>query len=171
VSPCVLWIDEMEKAFSVSRGEDGGTSLRIFGAFLSWLQDKRAPVFVVGTANSVDQLPPELLRRGRLDEIFFVDLPAESERRAIFEIHLRRRGRNPAHFDLAKLAAQSDGFSGAEIEQAVVAALYDAFDAGRDVWSDDVTQNLQTLVPLSRTMNEEISALRDWANTRARRAS
>jgi len=171
VAPCVLWIDEMEKAFAVSRGEDGGTSLRIFGAFLSWLQDKRAPVFVVGTANSVDQLPPELLRRGRLDEIFFVDLPAEPERRAIFEIHLRRRGRQSEKFDLEKLAAQSDGFSGAEIEQAVVAALYDAFDANRDVSSDDILHTLQTLVPLSRTMSEEISALRDWASTRARRAS
>jgi ATP-dependent 26S proteasome regulatory subunit len=171
VAPCVLWIDELEKAFSVSRGDDGGTTLRIFGAFLSWLQDKKAPVFVVGTANSVDQLPPELLRRGRLDEIFFVDLPEANERHSIFAIHLRKRGRSIETFDLDKLVEASDGYSGAEIEQAVIASLYDAFDAERDITTDDVLNNLRMMVPLSRTMSEEIQSLRDWATTRARSAS
>jgi len=171
VAPCVLWIDEMEKAFSTSRGEDGGTTLRIFGAFLSWLQDKKAPVFVIGTANSVEQLPPELLRRGRLDEIFFVDLPETEERRAIFQIHLKKRGRDAARFDIEALANASEGYSGAEIEQAVVASLYDAFDTNRDIETADVLANLRALVPLSRTMSEEITATREWASTRARRAS
>ncbi|HEX8551784.1 MAG TPA: AAA family ATPase [Abditibacteriaceae bacterium] len=171
VAPCVLWIDEMEKAFSVSRGDDGGTTLRIFGAFLSWLQDKKAPVFVIGTANSVDQLPPELLRRGRLDEIFFVDLPGEAERRDIFGIHIAKRGRDVTQFDLAELATASDGFSGAEIEQAVAASLYDAFEQNRDISTADILSNLGHLVPLSRTMSEEIEGLREWASTRARPAS
>ena len=171
VAPCVLWIDEMEKAFSVSRGDDGGTTLRIFGAFLSWLQDKKAPVFVIGTANSVEQLPPELLRRGRLDEIFFVDLPEQNERRAIFQIHITKRGRDAAHFDLDALANASDGYSGAEIEQSIGAALYDAFEKNRDITTEDVLENLASLVPLSRTMSEEINALREWASTRARPAS
>jgi ATP-dependent 26S proteasome regulatory subunit len=171
VAPCVLWIDELEKAFSTSRGDDGGTTLRIFGAFLSWLQDKKAPVFVIGTANAVDQLPPELLRRGRLDEIFFVDLPGADERKAIFSIHLRKRGRTDETFDLQKLVEHSDGYSGAEIEQAIVASLYDAFDAQRDITTADVLHNLRLMVPLSRTMSEEIQGLRDWASTRARPAS
>jgi SpoVK/Ycf46/Vps4 family AAA+-type ATPase len=171
VAPCVLWIDEMEKAFSVSRGDDGGTTLRIFGGFLSWLQDKKSPVFVVGTANNIDQLPPELLRRGRLDEIFFVDLPSEAERRAIFEIHLRKRGRDPQAFAIDTLVQASHEYSGAEIEGAIVAALYDAFHGGRDVTSHDIAHNLEAMVPLSKTMHEEISRLRDWAAARARPAS
>lgn len=171
VAPCVLWIDEMEKAFSVSRGDDGGTTLRIFGGFLSWLQDKKSPVFVVGTANNIDQLPPELLRRGRLDEIFFVDLPSEAERRAIFEIHLRKRGRDPQAFSIETLVQASHEYSGAEIEGAIVAALYDAFHGGRDVTSEDIAHNLEAMVPLSKTMHEEISRLRDWAAARARTAS
>nr|AUN36249.1 hypothetical protein [uncultured bacterium] len=171
VAPCVLWVDELEKAFSSGRGEDGGTTLRILGAFLSWLQDKSTPVFVVATANNVENLPPELLRKGRLDEIFFVDLPREEEREAIFAIHLQKHNRDASSFDINTLARQSDGYSGAEIEQAVVAALYDAFDGKRDVTTEDVLQNLKTMVPLSVTMNEEVAALRDWASTRARPAS
>jgi SpoVK/Ycf46/Vps4 family AAA+-type ATPase len=171
VAPCVLWVDEMEKAFSSSRGDDGGTTLRILGAFLSWLQDKRSSVFVVATANSVELLPPEMLRRGRLDEIFFVDLPQLEERAEIFRIHLQKRGRDASKFDLPELAQRSEGYSGAEIEQAVIAALYDAFDENRDINTTDVESTLQTMVPLSRTMEEEIHGLREWASTRARPAS
>ena len=171
VAPCVLWVDELEKAFSSGRGEDGGTTLRILGAFLSWLQDKSTPVFVVATANNVENLPPELLRKGRLDEIFFVDLPRETEREAIFAIHFQKHNRDASRFDGSTLARQSDGYSGAEIEQAIVAALYDAFDGKRDVTTEDVLQNLKTMVPLSVTMSEEVAALRDWAKSRARAAS
>lgn len=171
VAPCVLWLDELEKAFSSSRDGDGGTSLRILGGFLSWLQDKSAPVFVVATANSIELLPPELLRRGRLDEIFFVDLPSRSERAEIFRIHLQKRHRDADGFDIETLADQSDGYSGAEIEQAVIAALYDAFDQNRDIATADIQSTLATMVPLSRTMEEDISALREWAVTRARAAS
>jgi SpoVK/Ycf46/Vps4 family AAA+-type ATPase len=171
VAPCVLWVDELEKAFSSSRGDDGGTTLRILGGFLSWLQDKRSSVFVVATANSVELLPPELLRRGRLDDIFFVDLPKHEERAEIFRIHLHKRGRDAANFDLEELAQRSDGYSGAEIEQAVIAALYEAFDQNRDIATADIESTLQTMVPLSRTMEEDIDRLREWASTRARPAS
>jgi hypothetical protein len=171
VAPCVLWIDELEKAFASMRGDDGGTALRILGQFLSWLQENKSGVFVVATANGIAQLPPELLRRGRLDEIFFVDLPSQSERESIFAIHLRRRGRNPQNFDLGRLAALSHEYSGAEIEGAVVAGLYDAFDANRELQTDDIARNLEITVPLSRTMREEIARLRDWAKDRARLAS
>lgn len=171
VAPCVLWVDELEKAFSSGRGEDGGTTLRILGGFLSWLQDKSTPVFVVATANNVESLPPELLRKGRLDEIFFVDLPREEERNDIFSIHLHKHGRDASTFELGVLARESEGYSGAEIEQAVIAALYDAFDSRRDVTTDDVLHNLKAMVPLSVTMQEEVAALRAWASTRARAAS
>lgn len=171
VAPCVLWVDELEKALSSGRGEDGGTTLRILGTFLSWLQDKSTPVFVVATANNVENLPPELLRKGRLDEIFFVDLPHADERDSIFEIHLRKHGRDASEFDLSLLARQSEGYSGAEIEQAVVAALFDAFDAQRELTTEDLLQSLKTMVPLSVTMSEEVAALREWAGSRARPAS
>ncbi|MBV9471009.1 MAG: AAA family ATPase [Abitibacteriaceae bacterium] len=171
VAPCVLWVDELEKAFASARGDDGGTTLRVVGSLLSWLQDKKAPVFVVGTANNIDMLPPELLRKGRLDEIFFVDLPREAEREDIFSIHLTKRERDPAAFDITRLAQLSEGYSGAEIEQAVIASLYDAFDAERDMTTADIEANLQMMVPLSRTMEEEVAKLRQWAATRARPAS
>lgn len=171
VSPCVLWIDELEKAFSPTRSDDGGTSLRILGGFLSWLQEKKAPVFVVGTANNIDMLPPELLRKGRLDEIFFVDLPQRHERADIFAIHLKRRGRDASRFDIPALVEKSEGYSGAEIEQAIIAALYDAFEDDRDVTTADIAHNLEAMVPLSRTMEEEVAQLRGWAASRARPAS
>ncbi len=171
VAPCVLWIDELEKAFSSTRAEDGGTTMRILGGFLSWLQDKKSDVFVVATANSVDLLPPELLRRGRLDEIFFVDLPGAPERAEIFRIHLEKRRREPRNFNLQVLAEKSEGFSGAEIEQVVLSALYEAFEAERDIEMSDIEAAAAHMVPLSRTMDEEISRLRDWASTRARPAS
>jgi SpoVK/Ycf46/Vps4 family AAA+-type ATPase len=137
VAPCVLWIDELEKSLS-SGGHDGGTSQRVFGTILTWMQEKTQPVFVVATANDVAALPPEVLRRGRFDEVFFLDLPTETERREIIGVHLRKRRRDPSRFDVAALARLSDGHVGAEIEQAVVDALYRAFSEGRDITTEDV---------------------------------
>jgi hypothetical protein len=166
LSPVVLFIDEIEKAFAVGGSEDGGVSQRVLGAFLSWLQDRRGDVFTVATANDVSKLPPEFLRKGRFDEIFFVDLPNAEARRAIAEIHLRRRNRQPAGFDLAAFVAATDGFSGAEIEQVIVSALYTAF--ARDVRLDDglLLNEASATRPLSHTMAERIAALRNWASDR-----
>jgi len=174
VSPAVLWVDEIEKTFSgieSSGRTDAGTTARVFGSFLTWLQDKEATVFCVATANSVDHLPPELLRKGRFDETFFVDLPKPEERLDIFLIHLRKRKRDPAKFNLKQLAERSDGYSGAEIEQAIISAMYDAFDQNRDITTKDILQALQTSVPLSVTMREGIEHLRTWARDRTRPAS
>jgi SpoVK/Ycf46/Vps4 family AAA+-type ATPase len=174
IAPTILWLDELEKGFSGTQSSgisDGGTTARVFASFITWLQEKTAPVFVVATANRVEELPPELLRKGRFDEIFFVDLPSEEERKEIFEIHIKKRKRDPANFDLKMLGAASQGYSGAEIEQVVVGALYDAFDAGRDINTDDLLTNIRVSVPLSRTMAESIEELREWASTRARNAS
>ncbi len=172
VAPAILWIDELEKGFSGTQSSgisDGGTTSRVFGTFLSWMQDKKAPVFVIATSNDVSALPPELMRKGRFDEIFFVDLPALAERREIFSIHLRKRNRDPDAYDLDELARLSVGFSGAEIEQVVVSALFTAFhDGGRDVGLQDMVETIKVSVPLSRTMREGIAQLRDWAQTRAR---
>lgn len=175
ISPCVLWLDELEKGFAgmaAGRGGSGdsGTSMRVFATFLTWLQEKRKPVFVVATANSIEDLPPELLRRGRFDEIFFLDLPGRQARDAIFAIHFRRRGRDPGRFDLASLASRSEGMSGAEIEQAIVSALYRAFERGTELRTADVVASLAETVPLSMTMREPIEALREWAKQRARPA-
>lgn len=173
VAPAVLWIDEIEKAFAGTRGadSDAGTSSRVFGTFLTWLQEKKEPVFVIASANSIANLPPELLRKGRFDEIFFVDLPSQKERREIFDIHLKLRQRDSALFNLDYLSDISDGYSGSEIEQAVIAALYDAFDLGRDLVTEDIAKVLQQTVPLSSTLREEIAYARNWATSRARRAS
>jgi SpoVK/Ycf46/Vps4 family AAA+-type ATPase len=175
LSPCILWLDEIEKAFSGTGGgggdADGGTTARVFATFLTWMQEKTRPVFVIATANSIDQLPPEMLRKGRFDEIFFVDLPSKEEREEIFRIHLARRGRNPQAFDITALAAASEGTSGAEIEAAVVEALWKAFPEERDVRQEDLLSSLKETVPLSRTMAESIEALRGWARHRARPAS
>ena len=174
VAPCILWCDELEKALSGSRSSgvtDGGTGARVFGGFLSWMQERTSPVFVVATANDISQLPPELLRRGRMDEIFFVDLPDEAERRRIWEIHIGARDRDPAGFDLAALAELSRGFTGSEIEQAVIDALFTCFDAGNDLTDEALTDAVVRTVPLSTTMAEQIRALRDWASNRARSAS
>ena len=133
IAPAVLWVDEIDKAFAGSvgsAGTDGGTSARVMSTFLTWLSEKQRPVFVLATANDITQLPPELLRKGRLDEIFFVDLPNPSERRQIFDIHIRKRGRDAGQFELGGLVGAADGFSGAEIEQAIISALYDAFYLG-----------------------------------------
>ena len=174
IAPAVMWVDEIDKAFAGvagSGGTDGGTTARVVSTFLTWLNEKQKPVFVLATANDISQLPPELLRKGRLDEIFFVDLPTAPERRTIFQIHLSKRRRDPSRFDLDGLAAQSDGFSGAEIEQAVISALYDAFALKRDVETPDILRSIKETVPLSKTMSERISALRSWAEGRARFAS
>jgi len=174
VAPAILWVDEIDKAFAGSQGSgatDGGTTARVFGTFLTWLSEKNAPVFVVATANDISQLPPELMRKGRLDEIFFVDLPSNEERREIFRIHLARRGRDPELFDVESLAACSDNFSGAEIEQAVISALYDAFYARIELNKGLVLEALRQTVPLAKTMDEQINRLRNWAEGRARNAS
>lgn len=173
-APCVLQIDELEKSLSGSRSSgqtDGGTGARVFGAFLSWLQEKTAPVFVVATANDVSQLPPELLRKGRVDEIFFVDLPGDAERAEIWRIHIAKRKRDPAAFDIAALVRQSSGFTGSEIEQAFVDALYAAYEGRREVSQQDVCESLRRTVPLSVTMAEDIRALRQWAEKRTRSAA
>ncbi len=174
VAPVVLWVDEIEKSLSGVRssGEtDGGTGARVFASLLTWMQEKTAPVFVVATANNIDDLPPELMRKGRFDEIFFVDLPSPPERAEIFAIHLRRRQRDPAAFDLARLAWRADGFSGAEIEQAIIAGLYQAFDERRDLAQSHLETALAETRPLSVTMSEGIARLREWAHTRTRPAS
>ena len=173
-APNIVWIDELEKGFSGTQSSgisDGGTTARVFGTFLAWLQDKTAPCFVVATANDVSALPPELLRKGRFDEIFFVDLPDEPEREEIFNIHLKKRRRDPANFDLKALSKATNGYSGAEIEQAIIAAMYDAFNQDRDILTDDILKAAKQSIPLSETMKEKIDILRFWAETRARPAS
>ncbi|HFQ13698.1 MAG TPA: AAA family ATPase [Gammaproteobacteria bacterium] len=165
MAPCVLWIDEIEKGFSVS-GSDGGTSQRVLGTLLTWMAENRAPVFLVATANDITALPPELVRKGRLDEIFFVDLPDLSARRDIFAIHLRRRRQDPAHFALAELARRCAGFSGAEIEQVVVSALYSARAREQALSDEQLQEAIRQTRPLSVIMAEKIEALREWAEDR-----
>ncbi|HET6924044.1 MAG TPA: AAA family ATPase [Anaeromyxobacteraceae bacterium] len=174
VAPAVLWTDEIEKGLSGSGSSgmtDGGVTARVFGAMLTWLQEKTAPVFVVATANRIELLPPELLRKGRFDEIFFIDLPTASEREEIFRIHVARRGRDATGYDLASAARLAHGFSGAEIEQAVVSALYDAFAEGRELEQRHLEHAVKETFPLAATMREEIEKLREWARTRTRPAS
>ncbi|MCR4413937.1 MAG: AAA family ATPase [Thermoguttaceae bacterium] len=161
VAPCIVWIDEMEKALA-SGGLDGGTSTRVFGTILTWMQEKQSPCFVVATANDISMLPPELLRKGRFDEIFFLDLPTLQERQEIFEVHLQKRRRLPADYDVPRLARESEGYVGAEIEQAVIDAMYVGFDAGREFTTDDIVGALRRQVPLSRSQRETIEALRNW---------
>ncbi len=174
ISPVILFIDELDKAFAGGGGSgdsDGGTSGRIFGSFLTWMQEKKSPVFVMATANRVERLPGEFLRKGRFDEIFFVDLPNPAERRDIFNIHLGKRRSEINRFDLEQLTKISDGFSGAEIEQAIIAAMYDAFAQEREFTQLDIIAAIKATLPLSRTMTEQVTALRDWAGQRARPAS
>ncbi len=174
VAPAVLWLDELEKGFSgvQSSGQsDAGTTARVFGSFITWLQEKSSPVFVIATANDVSMLPPELLRKGRFDEIFFADLPSEAEREEIFRIHLQKKKRDPDNFDIEGLARASKSFSGAEIEQGVISALYDAFFDNDKLNDERIFQACQEVIPLSRTMKEKIDELRDWAAARARSAS
>jgi hypothetical protein len=169
LAPAVLWIDEIEKGFSDSGADP--TSSRVFGAFLTWLSEKQSPVFVVATANDVTGLPPELLRRGRFDEIFFVDLPTANERAEILAIHLQKRGRDPLQFPLEDLAEQASRLTGAELEQAVTAALYTAFADRREVTPTDIANAVNETVPLYDTYEERIKELRDWGRGRTRPAS
>jgi len=169
IAPLVLWVDELEKG--LGGGALDPTRARVFADFLVWLQEKRAPVFVAATANEVESLPPELVRRGRFDEIFFVDLPAAKERAEILAIHLLRRGRDPRAFPLEELARGLDHFSGAELEQVVISALFRAFAAGRELALEDLRSCIAEVVPLATLYEEKVQALRLWAEHRARRAS
>lgn len=176
-APCVLWMDEIEKGFSGVGGPSGdsGTSSRVFGSFLTWMQEKTSPVFVIATANNVEHLPPEFLRKGRFDEIFFVDLPTTPEREDIWRLHIGKRVRHEkasAGFHLSdalvsELAAASEGYSGAEIEQAVIAALFDAFADKRALRAEELFRAITNMVPLSVTQAEQIARVRQWAATRA----
>ncbi len=171
VAPCLVWIDEMEKGLAHG-GLDSGTSTRVFGTILTWMQEKTAPCFVVATANDISSLPPELLRKGRFDEIFFLDLPTSSERQEIFAVHLRKRKRLPADYDLPTLAQASEGYVGAEIEQAVIDAMYFGFNENREFTTQDVLTAIQRQVPLSVSQRETIGALRQWLSEgRAQSAS
>lgn len=166
LAPCVLFIDELEKAFASGGSEDGGVSQRVLGSFLSWLQDRKADVFTVATANDVSRLPPEFLRKGRFDEVFFVDLPNDEARAAIARIHLAKRKQDPAAFDIAAIVGATEGFSGAEIEQVVVAALYTALAETTHLTTGLLLHEAAFTRPLSETMAERVSALRGWAEGR-----
>ena len=167
LAPAILWIDELEKGFA---GTDEAAR-QSMGTLLTWMQEKKEPVFVVATANEVRALPPELLRKGRFDEIFFVDLPDPHERLEILDIHLRQRNRNPANFDLTVVVEESERYSGAELEQVVVGAMFKSYADGREVDTDDLINSVREIVPLAVTMDDQLKDLRDWARSRARRAS
>ncbi|MDP9269101.1 MAG: AAA family ATPase [Acidobacteriota bacterium] len=175
LAPVVLWIDELEKVFAGSGPDsasaDAGVSARLLGEFLSWMQDRKAPVFVAATSNNVLVLPPELIRKGRFDEIFFVDLPNAAERRAILTLHLAKRKRDPRQFDLDALVAAAEGYSGAEIEAAVQASLYASFTDKKPLTTETVAEAIRDSVPLSVTRAEDIARLRAWARDRAVAAS
>ena len=167
MAPVVLWIDEIEKAFASAGDTDGGASIRVLGTFLSWLQERQGDVFVVATANDVSRLPPELLRKGRFDEIFFVDLPVEDVRIELFRGHLSRRDQVLLEEDLERAARASDGFSGAEIEQVIVAGLHTSFNERQRLTIDVILDEISQTRPISVTMSEKIDALRAWASSRA----
>lgn len=166
LSPTVLWIDEIEKAMAWGREEDGGVSKRVLGSLLTWMQERRGDVFVVATSNDVESLPPEMLRKGRFDEIFFLDLPDADSRREIFRIHLKRRKYAPEAFDCESLARASDGFTGADIEQAICSALYSAVPVRSPLTTQTILNEIADTHPLSRTRAEELEALRAWAKGR-----
>src|SRR5579862_7930307 len=175
LAPCVLWIDELEKVFAGSGPDsasaDAGVSSRLLASFLSWMQDRKSPVFVAATCNNVNALPPELIRKGRFDELFFVDLPNQAEREQIFGIQLTKRKRNPAEFDLDKVSQAAEGYSGAEIDAAIQGALYAAYSEKKPLTTQSLLDALGQTVPLSTTRAEEIASLREWAKTRAVPAS
>lgn len=170
MSPCVLMIDEFEKAFSSGEG-DGGTTKRVIGTFLQWMQDKTSQVFVVATANDVSQLPPEILRRGRFDQIFFVDLPDKDEREQIWSIHIKKAGRKPDDYNLVALAEKTDGYTGAEIESIVSDGLFNAYHESVEPTTESFAAAIHETVPLSSTMRERVTAMRRWADGRAINAS
>jgi hypothetical protein len=165
MAPCVLWLDEIEKGMATG-DEDDGLSRRVLGTLLTWMSERHHAVFIVATANEIGRLPPEMVRKGRFDEIFFVDLPVAENRREIFDIHLRKRCQTPASFDLTALAEAAEGFSGAEIEQAVVSAMYTAHAQGREVSQEDLVAELKQTRPLSVLMAEKVSEIREWASDR-----
>jgi hypothetical protein len=167
LAPCVLWIDEIDKAFAGADGRgDSGTTSRVFGTFITWLAEKTSPVFVVATANNVQALPPEMLRKGRFDEIFFVGLPSQEERREIFIVHLTRlRPHNLKSYDLDRLAYETPDFSGAEIEQILIEAMHLGFSQNRDFTTDDILEAASQMIPLARTAQDQIHLLQDWAAT------
>ena len=175
VAPSILWIDEIEKGFGGNSSErDGGTATRVFGTFLTWMSEKTKPVFVIATANNINALPSEMLRKGRFDEIFFVDLPTKAERKVIFKLHLEKRLKGSISKDFAvtdtllnKLAEITEGFVGAEIEQVVISALFEAFSENRTLSEEDLYKVIKNTVPLSTTQSEQILAIREWANERA----
>ncbi len=174
IAPSILWIDEIEKGMSgigSSGSSDGGTTARVLGTFLTWMQEKTKPVFVVATANNISQLPPELLRKGRVDEIFFVDLPTEKERKDIIKIHIKKRRSNLSKFDINELAKTSKGFSGAELEEAVKEAMFQAYDNAEDLTTKDIKEAIEKTYPLAKTMSEVIEDMRKWAKSRAVMAS
>jgi SpoVK/Ycf46/Vps4 family AAA+-type ATPase len=174
IAPCVLWLDEIEKGMAGGKSSgatDGGTSARVLGTFLNWMQEKTTPVFVVATANDVSQLPPEMLRAGRWDQLFFVDLPNEEERQAIWAIQITRHGREPRDFDTRQLAKATEGLTGSEIQATFVEALYQAFDDEQEPTDLTIAQVLTQFVPLSKTMAEQITGLRNWSKGRARLAT
>ncbi|MBF0118419.1 MAG: AAA family ATPase [Desulfobacterales bacterium] len=174
VAPAILWIDEIEKSFAGIQGSgmtDGGTTARVFGNFLTWLQEKTSPVFVLATANNISLLPPELLRKGRFDEIFFVDLPTQKELEAIIKIHLEKRKKDLKSIDILEISKVSKGYSGAEIEQAIISGLFESFEKQTPLTTEIILKAIGETVPLSTTMKEDIESLKKWADTRARRAS
>jgi ATP-dependent 26S proteasome regulatory subunit len=174
IAPCVLWLDELEKGLSGSKSSgstDGGTSARVFGSLLSWMQEKKAPVFIVATANDVSQLPPELLRVGRWDQLFFIDLPTREERERIWHIQIAKYRRQPKEFDLHQLAKVTEGFTGSEIEQVFIESLYRSFDQEIEPTDLTIGEVLVEFVPLSKLMAEQLGALRNWAKGRARSAT
>ena len=171
MAPCVLWMDEIEKGLASDGGtSDGGVSRRMLGTVLTWMAERTAKVFLVATANDVTQLPPELLRKGRMDEIFFVDLPDAATRADIFRIHLKKRKLDPAKFDLSQLAVAADGFSGAEIEQSIVAAIYEALATKQPLATQLLLAEIAHTRPLSVVMAEKVEGLRQWAAGRTVRA-
>lgn len=165
LAPCILWIDEIDKAFAGTDGRgDAGTSSRVFGTFITWMAEKTSPVFVVATANNIQTLPPEMLRKGRFDEIFFVGLPTQEERKAIFSVHLSRlRPQKIQDYDLDRLAYETPDFSGAEIEQILIEAMHLGFSQNRDFTTDDILEAASQMVPLAHTAREQIQFLQDWA--------
>lgn len=170
IAPSILWIDEIEKGMSgisSSGGSDGGTTARVLGTFLTWMQEKSKPVFVVATANDISQLPPELLRKGRVDEIFFVDLPSEKDRAEIVKIHIEKKKRKAKDFDIVEIAHKSKGFSGAELAEAVNEALFQAYNNEEEVTTNHIIEAIQKTFPLSRTMHETIDKMRKWAKSRS----
>jgi AAA+ superfamily predicted ATPase len=174
IAPCVLWIDEIEKGFSGSQGSgstDGGTSSRVFGSFLSWMQEKTKAVFVVATANDVSKLPPEFLRKGRFDEMFFVDLPDALERAQIWDIVIKRHGRRPTDYDTVVLSRACEQFTGAEIEAVFIDAMHEAYAEGKEPGPKEILEAMTNTVPLANLMDGQIGALRHWAKGRAREAA